>query len=294
MELIAGLETEPRGVYCGTIGHISPKGDAHFNVAIRSPVIFRDGRGEMGIGSGVVYDSDGGREYAECLLKMKFLTDPPKPLELIETFKWERGSGYVLYDGHLKRLAASAKYFGFACDLDAVRAALDAEAQSLKADCARVRLLLGEGGKVAITSTPLDAAASQANMTYMISSTRMNSGDALLYHKTTRREVYDTEWTHFAETAGADEVIYLNERDELTEGSRTNIFIEKDGALLTPQLSSGLLPGVLRADLMARGMVREAVLTLDDLEMADRVYLGNSVRWLLPAVPVVRAKAARG
>jgi para-aminobenzoate synthetase/4-amino-4-deoxychorismate lyase len=112
MELIRDYETEPRGVYCGAIGHISPQGRALFNVAIRTPVVFRDGRGEMGIGSGVVYDSVGAKEYAECLLKMKFLTDPPKSFELIETLLHEAGQGFWLLDGHLGRLKASAAYFG--------------------------------------------------------------------------------------------------------------------------------------------------------------------------------------
>jgi para-aminobenzoate synthetase/4-amino-4-deoxychorismate lyase len=294
MELIADLETEPRGVYCGAIGHVSPKGEAHFNVAIRSPVIFRDGRGEMGIGSGVVYDSDGGREYAECLLKMKFLTDPPKTFELIETLMWEKGSGYVLLAGHLDRLKASARYFGFTCDLETVRTALAARAAEIDAPRARVRMTLAEDGAVSITATPLEAApATPPIMRYVISDTRVNSADAFLYHKTTRRDLYDGEWQHFHDTAGADEVIYLNERGELAEGSRTNIFLKVDGRLVTPVLSSGLLPGVLRADLLASGEVQEAVLTLKDLEAADEVYLGNSVRGLLVAKPLIHTKSVQ-
>ena len=294
MELIAELETEPRGIYCGSIGHVAPNGDAHFNVAIRSPVIFRDGRGEMGIGSGVVYDSDGGREYAECLLKMKFLTDPPKTFELIETLMWEAGSGYVLLQGHLDRLRASARYFGFTCDIDRVRALLSAREKDIAAPRARVRLTLAEDGTAAITVTALEAAPAQPPvMHYVISDTRVNSADAFLYHKTTRRDVYDGEWKHYADTAGADEVIYLNERGELTEGSRTNIFLKTDGQLLTPALGSGLLPGVLRADLLARGEVKEAILTVKDLEQADAVYLGNSVRGLLVAKPLIHTKAVK-
>lgn len=292
MELIAGLETEARGVYCGAIGHVSPGGAAHFNVAIRSPVVFRDGRGEMGIGSGVVYDSDGGREYAECLLKMKFLTDPPKPFQLIETLMWEQGSGYVLLQGHLDRLKASARYFGFTCDIDQVRSALDTQARQIDAPRARVRMTLAEDGVVTIGVTPLEVAGAPPVMRYVISDTRVNSADAFLYHKTTRRDVYDGEWTYYSETAGADEVIYLNERGELAEGSRTNIFLKKDGQLLTPALSSGLLPGVLRADLIASGQASEAVLTLKDLESADEVYLGNSVRGVLVAKPLIHTKAA--
>ena len=131
-------------------------------------------------------------------------------------------------------------------------------------------------------------------MRYVVSDTRLNSGDLFLYHKTTRREVYDREWAHFNETLSADEVIYLNERGELAEGSRTSIFIKRDGKLLTPRLSAGILPGVLRQSLIDAGRAQEAALTLDDLNQAGDVYLGNSVRGLIKALPLVPRLAAKG
>ncbi len=191
MELIAGLETEPRGVYCGAIGHISPNGRTLLNVAIRTAVVFRDSAGEMGIGSGVVFDSQGSREYAECLLKMKFLTDPVKPFELIETMLYEPGSGFALLERHLERLATSARYFGFACDEGAVRTAL-AQAVEGKQQRLRVRLLLPESGAVAVTTTPLPAPEAAPVMAFVVSPTRIDSADIFLFHKTTRRELYDT------------------------------------------------------------------------------------------------------
>ncbi len=286
MELIAGYETEPRGVYCGAIGFFGPGGRARFNVAIRTPVIFRDGRGEMGIGSGVVYDSDAEREYAECLLKMKFLTDPVRAFELIETLLYEPGRGYWLLERHLERMAASARYFNYAYDESAVRKALLREAETRKGERLRVRCLLAENGTVTVTSTPVPAPAPDAVMRYVISDTRIDSRDVFLFHKTTRRDLYDQEWTHYAATRGADEVVYLNERGELAEGSRTNIFVDRDGCLVTPPLASGLLPGVLRSELIESGRAQEAVLTLQDLERADAVYLGNSVRGLVKALPL--------
>lgn len=286
MELIAGYETEPRGVYCGAIGTLSPDRKALFNVAIRTPVIFRDGSGEMGIGSGVVYDSEGEKEYAECLLKMKFLTDPPRSFELIETLLHDGERGYWLLDRHIARLAASARYFNFAFDEKAVRSALDAEAGKHRGERLRVRLLLAENGTIAVTSTPMPAAAPGTVMRYAISDTRVDSRDVFLFHKTTRRDLYDQEWKLYADTRGSDEVLYLNERAELAEGSRTNIFVEKEGRLYTPPLASGLLPGVLREDLIQAGKAFEKVLTLEDLESADAVYLGNSVRGLVKAAPI--------
>jgi para-aminobenzoate synthetase / 4-amino-4-deoxychorismate lyase len=285
MELIAGLETEPRGVYCGAIGHVSPQGRALFNVAIRTAVVFRDAAGEMGIGSGVVWDSEGKKEYAECLLKMKFLTDPVKRFELIETMLHEPGSGFVLLDRHMDRLRTSARYFGFAFEEGAARRAL-LDAVKGKAERLRVRLLLSEDGAIGVTTTPLPAANPDAVMRYVLSPTRLHSTDIFLFHKTTRRELYDREWQHYSETQGADEVIYLNERGELAEGSRTTIFIERDGTLLTPALSAGLLPGTLRAELIASGRAKEAVLRLEDLKAAEAVYLGNSVRGLVRAQEV--------
>ncbi len=287
MELIRDLETDPRGVYCGAIGRIEPNGNALFNVAIRTAVIARGGAGEMGIGSGVVADSVGTKEYAECLLKMKFLTDPVRRFELIETMLFEPGKGIWLYDRHLKRLAASAGYFGFSFDALRVRDAVQAVLAAKTVERSRVRVLLDEEGHVTVTVTPQPAAGPAAVMRYVVSDSRLSSADLFLYHKTTRRELYDTEWKHYSETLGADEVIYLNERGELAEGSRTTIFVTRGDKLLTPPLTVGLLPGTLREELIEEGRAVEAQLVLNDLAGADAVYLGNSVRGLVKAVPLV-------
>ncbi len=287
MELISALETEPRGVYCGAIGRIAPDGEALFNVAIRTAIIDRQGAGEMGIGSGVVADSQGPKEYAECLLKMKFLTDPVRRFELIETILYDGARGFWLMDYHRKRLENSAAYFGFAFEGKQVDAALAAAVDGKRDERLRVRLVLDEDGRITVTTTPQPAAAEGSVMHYVVSDTRLKSSDLFLYHKTTRRQLYDSEWSHYAQTLGADEVIYLNENGELAEGSRTTIFIERSGKLLTPRLVAGLLPGTLRQSLLDDGRAVEAALTLDDLAGADAIYLGNSVRGLMKAVPLV-------
>lgn len=288
MELIAELEDSPRGVYCGTIGRISPDGHSLFNVAIRTPVFFPDGSGEMGIGSGVVADSIGDREYAECLLKMKFLTDKVRRFDLIETMLFDPDAGpngaYWLLDGHLARLSRSARHFGFKLDLDAVHKAL-AEKGKGPAHL-RVRLLLSEDGSVTVTGTPIPKPNPGAVISFAVSPTTLDSREPFLAHKTTERQLYDREWQQFHDSVGADEVIYVNEKGELAEGSRTTIFVERDGQLLTPPLSAGALPGVLRADMLASGRVIEATLTLSDLDAADAIYLGNSVRGLQRAKPL--------
>jgi para-aminobenzoate synthetase / 4-amino-4-deoxychorismate lyase len=292
MELIRALETDPRGVYCGAIGYFAPDGDSLFNVAIRTAVIDRSGAGHMGIGSGVVADSDGAKEYAECLLKMKFLTDPVRRFELIETLLYDGAKGFWLLDGHLKRLANSASYFAFVFDDAKIRAELKSAIAGKEHERLRVRLLLDEDGKITVTSAALAAPVAAPVMRYVVSDTRLNSGDLFLYHKTTRRELYDREWAHFSETLGADEVIYLNERGELAEGSRTSIFIKRGEELVTPPLAAGVLPGVLRQSLLDDGRAAEAVLTLEDLNRAEDVYLGNSVRGLVKAQPLVPRLAA--
>jgi para-aminobenzoate synthetase/4-amino-4-deoxychorismate lyase len=285
MELTRALEAEPRGVYCGAIGHISPEGRALFNVAIRTAVIFRDAAGEMGIGSGVVFDSNGSKEYDECLLKMKFLTDPVKRFDLIETMLFEPETGLVLLERHIARLESSARYFGFAFDEVSVRKALS-DAIEGQADRLRIRLLLSEAGAVTVTTTPLPPPDADTIMRFVVSESILDSSDVFLFHKTTRRELYDQEWQKHSETMGAEEVIYVNERGELAEGSRTTIFLERNGRLETPVLSSGLLPGTLRAELIAQGRAVEAVLTLEDLGSADAIFLGNSVRGLVRAAPI--------
>jgi len=287
MELIRELETEARGVYCGAIGRFSPDGTALFNVAIRTTVIDRNGAGEMGIGSGIVADSDGAKEYAECLLKMKFLTDPVRRFELIETMLYEPGSGIWLRGYHLARLAASAAYFGFAFDARKVRDEIDGAIAANPEERRRVRLLLDEDGGVAVTATSQLATTPDSIMRYVISDSRLNSADLFLYHKTTRRELYDREWKHYSDTLGADEVIYLNENGELAEGSRTTIFVERDGKLFTPRLAAGVLPGTLRAALIDEGRAVEARLTIQDINGPGEIYLGNSVRGLVRAEPLV-------
>ncbi len=289
MELISDLETEPRGVYCGAIGWLSPNGDACFNVAIRTATIWPGGKAEMGIGSGVVWDSAGASEYAECLLKMKFLTDAAIPLALFETMLYDGESGITLKQRHLDRLKSSAAYFGMSYDARKISRVLAGLAKQFGATRQRVRLVLGEDGNVTLTATPLPPADPGLHMRFVISGSRVNPADPLLYHKTTRRTLYDGEHARAAKEHGADEVVYLNTRGELAEGSRTNIFIERDGALLTPALTSGLLPGTLRAELLESGRAREAILTLADVE-SGRVFLGNSVRGLV-AAELIETKA---
>jgi para-aminobenzoate synthetase/4-amino-4-deoxychorismate lyase len=274
MEILRELETSPRGAYCGAIGAFSPDGSARFNVAIRTLTV-RGDEGELGIGGGVVQDSRADSEYAECLLKARFFEAARKPLELIETLCWQ--DQFVRLESHLARMENSAKVLGLDFDGDAARSALE-KAVANRPGPLRVRLTLNEAGLHGATAHAL--LADPQYWTYAISPERVNSQDFLLRHKTDWRDLYESEVNRL----GTDEVIFVNERDELTEGARSNVFIARQGVLLTPPLEAGLLDGRLRAELIVQGKAREARLTPDDL--AGEVYFGNSLRGLIPAKPL--------
>lgn len=285
MQIVRELESGPRGVYTGAIGYLAPDSEARFNVAIRT-VMLRAGKGQMGIGSGLVADSDCDAEWRECLLKAEFLTAPQDPFRLFETMRWERGKGTILLEEHLDRLEDSARYFGFPCDRDRIAATLAAAGAGFAADACRVRLTLDEDGEAAVAATALPASEPKPVWRFALSPHANDPEDPFLYHKTTNRDLYDREHERAVRDLGCDEIVFLNRRGELTEGSRTNLFLDMGGRLVTPALDCGLLPGTLRRSLIETGRAAEAVLREEDLARADRIFLGNSVRGLIEARPV--------
>ncbi|MBJ6988542.1 aminodeoxychorismate synthase component I [Devosia sp. MC521] len=286
MEIIHEVEDGARGVYTGSIGFIAPNGDFSFNVAIRTAVIDAAGKGEIGVGGGIVADSVAEDEYQEALLKLQFLADPAQPVTLIETFKWSAEEGFVLRQRHVERLLASAEYFGLPVEADAIETFLDDNASAWTQPM-RVRLTHSAAG---LDLTAVVLPPSPSLFRFDIASEVLQSSSVWVAHKTTNRSFYDEPKKRAHDERGLDELVFTNERGELTEGSFTNLFIERDGRLLTPAVSSGLLPGTLRAEVLASGKAEEAILTLADLETADAIYLGNSVRGLIRA-EWVRGKA---
>jgi para-aminobenzoate synthetase/4-amino-4-deoxychorismate lyase len=278
MEVIRDLEESPRGVYCGAIGTFSPDGAADFNVAIRT-LTLSNGRGELGIGGAVVHDSRAIAEYNECLLKSRYYETVRKPLELIETLRHSPDEGFVRLNFHLDRMEKSSAAFGIPFDRESAILALE-QTVSGEADASRVRLTVDELGVFVCTRANF-AAPSPVIWKYVISSVPVSSADLLLRHKTNWRTFYETEAARFAH---CDEVLFLNERGALTEGSRTNIFVRKNGNLLTPPLDEGVLDGCLRRALIECGQCVEAVLCPRDLQDAEAVFLGNSLRGLIEAV----------
>ena len=275
MEVIADLEPEPRGLYTGSIGRIGPDGSASFNVAIRTLVVTAPDRATLGLGSGIVADSEPAAEWAECLTKAAFLTQAHRRFDLIETLRFDPADGLIRLSGHIERLAASAAHWKFDFNRHHALNQLQATVGRLVAP-ARVRLLLAADGELTVQASPLPPAPVEP-VDVALASLGVASDDPRLFHKTTDRDFHDAP----RRTSGAFEVLFINERGELTEGCFTNLFVPRDGKLLTPPLSSGLLPGVLRAELIETGEAIEVLLTPADV--TGEFFVGNSLRGLIRA-----------
>lgn len=278
MEIIRELEPEPRGLYCGALGWIRPGGDFRFSVPIRTLLADRSGQARLNVGSGVVHDSLPVDEWTECHLKSRFLTAVPKGLRLIETLRYTPGDvPFPFLPEHLARIQASADTFGFpfseSAFLDLLRSVVADEAL-------RVRITLGQQGDFTLETVSLNHGAPGSEPSVVLSPLLTQSDEILFRHKTTARALYDSELARVT-ALGHFDALFMNEKGELTEGARSNLFIEKDGQLLTPHLDAGLLNGVLRQRLLRTGKAVEMRLGPDDLLSADALFMGNGLRGLL-------------
>ncbi|MEM7702701.1 MAG: aminodeoxychorismate synthase component I [Pseudomonadota bacterium] len=287
MELINEVERDARGPYCGAMGRIGPSGSAAFNVAIRTlrltPIENAQGTAVLGVGSAIVADSDRLAERRECEVKAGFarasspdLTAPA--FDLIETMEFNPEIGIALLELHLERMKKSAAALGFAFDRHAARNQIQALCFELEAP-AKLRLLTARSGATALETAPLPEPF-EGDVPVIALPHPLDPSDWRLAHKTSDRGFYE-EGIAAAQGMGAKEAILVRDDGLVTEGCWTNIFVERDGVLLTPPTTLGLLPGVLRAFLIEKGQAKEAELTLDDL--ADGFQLGNAVRGLFGA-----------
>ena len=282
MEIIDELETDRRGIYTGSIGFVEAGGDAAFNVAIRT-LVFPSQRGlqdapmcaTLGLGSGIVADSVPGEEWRECLAKGEFVRAAGESFDLIETMFFDPVEGVQRLEGHLARMKASAAALGFAFDRHGARNSLQSATFRVRS-AARVRMRLAPSGALAVEVSPLPRLA-ELPVPVAPCAAPMATDDFRLTHKTSLRAAYDMA----RQGSGAAEVVFIDEPGFVTEGSWSNIFVERDGMLLTPPLSLGLLPGVLRAELIEKGRAVESHLRLADLESG--FFIGNSLRGLVPA-----------
>jgi para-aminobenzoate synthetase / 4-amino-4-deoxychorismate lyase len=309
------LESAPRGLYCGALGWLAPHGDFRFSVPIRtmearltplppegggrtkSPL--PEGRLRLNVGSGITSDANANEEWEECRLKARF-AQIPSELNLIETLRCElhpedaRGGRprrfvYPFLEGHLERLARSAKALGFACPVLQIRKALQAEAEGLcktsvpTVSVFRVRLVLERKGFFTLETAPLPLAM-ETPVRVGLSSVRLNPDFFWLYHKTTARSLYTTA-LQWAQAQGLFDLLFLNEEGWVCEGARSSVFIrtEENGPWLTPELSCGLLPGVFRAHLLSSGLAQTARFDLETLIHAKEIALGNALRGWMPA-----------
>ena len=286
MEIIRELEPAPRGIYTGAIGYLSPHGRGHFHVAIRTIAIDRNRQeAEFGVGSGVVWDSVERDEYDECLLKASILLKRPpssyavgtRPdFRLLETIAWTPEGGFALLPRHFERLAGSAASFGFECDVAEIGTLLKTATEDLPAP-ARVRVLLSRDGGIVCEAVDLSPPLGRPVLC-AIAADPVDPADVFLYHKTTRRGVYERARASRPE---ADAVILCNTAGDVTEATEANVVVLLDGRRVTPPIDSGLLAGTLRAELLEKGVIVEARVSVAELHAAKRIWLINSVRgWL--------------
>jgi para-aminobenzoate synthetase/4-amino-4-deoxychorismate lyase len=264
MQIIRELERSPRGAYTGTIGLLDPGGACVFNVAIRTVVVDSESnQATFGVGGGVTIDSTAEREYEECLVKSRFLHTSPVEFQLIESMLLEDGE-YFLLERHLERLRSSAEYFGFRFPEEEINETLP----RIAAGTFKVRLVLWKDGQIEPQISRIEKADSVKHIG--LASSSVDTSDRFLYHKTTLRD-YSSE-----------DVIFWNERGEVTESRIANLVVPIDGELYTPPISSGLLPGTFRAQLLEEGKIKERVITIEEFQSAKEFFLINSVRkWIL-------------
>lgn len=276
MQIIRELETVPRRIYTGCIGFIAPDRKVQFNVAIRTVLVDEErGRAEYGTGGGIVWDSVTGDEYVECQVKTKVLTAERADFSLLETLLWTPDEGYFLLPYHLQRLCDSAAYFGIPIEEERIHEELMQVAASCPGEPHKVRLLVAQDGAISCQAAPLSQAPVPQRVRLKLAPTPVDSDDPFLYHKTTRRQVYDTAR---AACPDGDDVLLWNERGEITETCIANVIVERDGELLTPPVECGLLPGTFRAHLLDQGQVREEIIPVERVKECQRLYVVNSVR----------------
>lgn len=279
MKIITDLENSPRKIYTGAIGYLFPNRKAQFSVAIRTVLIDKwNGACEYGVGSGVVWDSVDQLEFEECMVKAKILTDPCPDFSIFESLLWENNN-YFLLSYHLDRLHNSAEYFDFPIDVPLIKKRLLEFSTTLSAveqnRPHKIRLILSPTGQIECQSTPITRNLDQQLIKVKLASTPIDPSDRFLYHKTTKRDIYEQAKM---DNPDCDDVLLWNKQGEITESCVANVVVDIKGKLITPPVSSGLLAGTFRAWLLDHQKISERIVTIDEVLMANRIYLINSVR----------------
>lgn len=295
MEIIQELEPQERGYYCGALGWLDPNGDFAFSVPIRTLEIDQDAKTHaspfiLGIGAGITIDSEAAQEWEECQIKAAFLNNMPSEIGLFETILVRQGKAQHL-EHHLNRLTESAKTLGIPCDVTTIAEAIELASSNCTVDMQyRLRLDLHPTGKLSHQISPVSPLPESVRIFWASdilpdpSQAILYSGNVLLRHKVSSRNLYDQAWK-FAESNGGFDAIFINEHGFVTEGGRTSIFIKSGDRWLTPPVSAGLLPGVMRSIVLSdpQWNAHEANLTIDDVKNAKEIMLSNALRGLIPA-----------
>jgi len=279
MEIIRKIEKEDRKIYTGSIGFFTPEDRAIFNVSIRT-ILIENNIGEMGIGSGIVIDSDEHKEFEECKLKANFLTLNRKDFKIIETILFK--NKFFNLNEHLERMEKSAKYFDFKFNKKSILKELFKKSRALKGNF-KFRILLNKTGKIETEFLPINF---PKVFRIKFSKFKTDPENIFLYHKTTNRNLYKKELEK-AKKEGFFDVIFTNKYGEITEGAITNIYIEKNKKIYTPKIKSGLLNGIIRKKLLLKGKITEKVITFKDLKTADNIYISNSIIGLKKAILIL-------
>jgi para-aminobenzoate synthetase/4-amino-4-deoxychorismate lyase len=299
LQIIRELESDARGLYTGAIGWFEPTAantangqlpDFCLSVPIRTLTLapLQGGlrAGVMGVGAGIVHDSQPAAEYEECQLKARFLTGLGHDFEIFETLHASREQGVRHPTRHLHRLAESAAVFGFPMNPAAITQALAEACAALPAGIPhRLRLALDASGHCKLQSAPLQGLSGPVRALLASEATATTDAhDLFLRHKTTLRARYDAAW-RAAEAEGAFDMLFFNAEGELTEGGRSNVFVKLQGRWYTPPLACGVLPGVMRSVLLddPAWNASERRLSRDDLLAAEALVLCNALRGALPA-----------
>jgi para-aminobenzoate synthetase/4-amino-4-deoxychorismate lyase len=273
-QIIRELEVSPRGVYSGAVGFVLPGGDARFSVAIRTLSRCGVGPVQYGAGSGIVWDSVPDKEWQETLLKTEVLSSKSPEWALIESFRWPERVELPLIHWHLDRLEASARELRITFSRSRAEALLG----KLDACPRRVRLRLNRGGELAMDADPLLDPPIQ--LCAQFAKRPVHSGDPSLRIKTNRRQLYDRALNEL----GLEEALLWNERGEATEFTKGNLVAEIDGRLVTPPISSGLLPGIYRRHLVESGACVEACIQKEDFKRATGIFRVSSLMGMLPVL----------
>lgn len=287
MALIRELEETPRGVYTGAIGVMAPQRKAQFSIAIRTACIeTATGSAQYGVGGGIVWDSSVNEEYQELHAKRRVLDVQRQEFALLETMRWQGESGVLLLETHLQRLRNSARHFAYPYDAEAVRDVVEQITAGLGDEPRRLRLLLDKTGAISMEHHTL--ASDENPQALMLAAQQIDSTNPLLYHKTTQRSIYDEA---LASVPPGYEVLLHNERGMVTESNIANVVYRLDGALYTPPVDDGLLPGTLRGYLLREGVIAERSLPLAEIPLVEAWFLINALRGWRDANYVVSEKA---